>query len=259
VLALTLAAALPLAGVASAAEQDEIQVYADDINKPGETGLELHLNTTPSGRVAPDYPGEITNNHGFRFTPEFSYGLTSDVELGLYLPMLTDMNGDYHFVGVKYRLKWLPLRPAEGGEGFFAGANSELSRVGYKFSASRWTSELRPIFGYRGKDWLLAVNPILDWDLSDGRESFEPSFLPSIKLTHAVWSGVSLGAEYYSDLGKIAHIEPWNRQDNRIYGVVDVDMKPLVFNFGIGYGLTDAADRWTVKAILEVPIQQLLK
>jgi hypothetical protein len=32
------------------AQQDEIQVYADDINKRGEFGLEWHLNTTPQGR-----------------------------------------------------------------------------------------------------------------------------------------------------------------------------------------------------------------
>ncbi|MFX5907318.1 hypothetical protein ABTE61_19155, partial [Acinetobacter baumannii] len=66
------ALALP---AAYAAQQDEIQVYTDDINKKGEVGLEVHLNTTPQGRTKPDYPGEITNNHGFRFTPEFSYGL----------------------------------------------------------------------------------------------------------------------------------------------------------------------------------------
>jgi hypothetical protein len=41
---------------ARAAQQDEIQVYADDINKPGQFGLELHPNTTPSGRTVPDYP-----------------------------------------------------------------------------------------------------------------------------------------------------------------------------------------------------------
>ena len=29
---------------------DEIQVYDDSINKPGEFGLELHLNATPAGR-----------------------------------------------------------------------------------------------------------------------------------------------------------------------------------------------------------------
>ena len=257
--AAALLGAMAAAAPATAAQQDEIQVYADDINKRGEFGLELHLNTTPSGRTTPDYPGEITNNHGFRFTPEFSYGLTSDVELGLYLPMLVDGMGDYHFVGVKYRLKWLPIRPPEDGEGWFAGTNNELSRVGYKFSESRWTTELRPIIGYKGKDWLFAFNPILDWDLSDGLQSWEPTFVPSVKLNHEVVKGISLGAEYYSDLGKIGHMEPWDKQDNRIYGTIDVDMKPLAFNFGVGRGLTEASDKWTVKAIIEVPINQLSK
>ena len=241
-----------------AAQQDEIQVYTYDMDKPGDYGLELHLNTTPSGRTSPDYPGEITNNHGFRFTPEFSYGLTSDVELGLYLPLLVDGSGEYHFVGVKYRLKWLPIRPNDDGEGWFLGTNNELSRVGYKFSESPWTTELRPIIGYKGKDFLFAINPILDWNLSNGLQSWEPEFAPCLKLTHEISKGLYGGVEYYSDMGKLAHIEPWDKQDNRIFGVVDVDMKPLVFNFGVGRGLTDASDRWTIKAIIEVPIDELI-
>jgi len=248
---------IAIAARVQAAQQDEIQVYADDINKPGEFGLELHLNTTPSGRTTPDYPGEITNNHGFRFTPEFSYGVRSDLELGLYLPMLFDERAEYRYVGIKYRVKWLPLRPEEDGEGWFLGANSELSRVGYKYSESSWGTELRPIIGYKGKGWLFALNPILDWDLANGLQSGEPTFVPSLKLSHDVIGGVSAGVEYYSDVGKIAHIEPWQKQDNRIYGTIDVDMKPLQFNFGIGYGLTEASDRWTIKAIIEVPINQM--
>jgi len=36
-------------------------------------------------------------------------------------------------------------------------------------------------------------------------------------------------------------------------------MKPLAFNFGVGRGLTEASDKWTIKAIIEVPINQLSK
>ena len=48
-----------LAALAAAAPQlhaalpDEIQVYTDDLEKPGERGIELHVNTTPSGRSTP--------------------------------------------------------------------------------------------------------------------------------------------------------------------------------------------------------------
>jgi hypothetical protein len=157
-------------------------------------------------------------------------------------------SGDYHFVGVKYRLKWLPVRPMEDAEGWFLGANAELSRVGYKFSESPWTTELRPIVGYKGKDWLFAFNPILDWDLSNGLASWDPTFVPSLKLNLEVWKGIALGAEYYSEMGKLGHIEPWDKEDNRLYATVDVDMKPLVFNFGVGRGLAEASDKWTIKA-----------
>jgi len=46
-----LAAAATLAALPCRADlQDEIQVYDDAINSPRELGLELHVNTTPSGR-----------------------------------------------------------------------------------------------------------------------------------------------------------------------------------------------------------------
>ena len=34
---------------------------------------------------------------------------------------------------------------------------------------------------------------------------------------------------------------------------LDMGRKPCVFNLGLGRGLTDAADRWTVKAIFDLP------
>jgi len=49
--------ALLASPAARASLQDEIQVYLDDIDRPGDVGLELHVNTTPSGRSTPDYPG----------------------------------------------------------------------------------------------------------------------------------------------------------------------------------------------------------
>ena len=111
----------------------------------------------------------------------------------------------------------------------------------------------------QGQGLLFAFNPILDWDLSNGLESWDPTFVPSVKLNREVVKGIALGAEYYSDLGKLGHIETWDKQDNRIYGTIDVDLKPLVFNFGVGCGLTEASDKWTIKAIIEVPINQLSK
>ena len=242
-----------LSASAVAALQDEIQVYADDINKSGEMGLELHVNTTPRGRTMPDYPGEITPARGLRFTPEFSYGLSADWEAGLYLPALRAPNGDYDVAGAKLRLKWLPIRGDEALGGWFAGANVELSRLAKKYSESRWSTELRIMLGYRDSDWLVGLNPVFGWDLSDGLADGKPDVAFGLKVSRGIGGGSALGGEYYASLGKLGENVPVHRQDHRFYLVADVSRAPWVFNFGVGRGLTAAADRWTIKLIAELP------
>jgi hypothetical protein len=97
---------LPLMGItnAYAVLQDEIQVYSDDINQPGELGLELHVNTTPNG-VTSGYAGEVMNHHGLRVTPEISMGLTKTVDVGFYHPMVRTAEGDYQLTGAKFRIQ----------------------------------------------------------------------------------------------------------------------------------------------------------
>jgi hypothetical protein len=238
----------------SAVMLDEIQVYDDAINKPREFGLELHINTTPTGRSARDFPNEITPRHGLRFTPEFSYGLTRDFEAGLYLPYARDAEGTTHFAGPKLRLKWLPLQPQEGGQGWYMGANFEYSWIAPEFEQSNRFIELRPIVGYRGRDWLLAANPILGWALAGPDNDGKPDFSPSVKVARNVASGVALGVEYYAELGKVNNILPRLEQSHTLYFALDFDRKPWVFNFGIGRGLNGATDRWTLKTIIEIPI-----
>ena len=91
-LALALAA---LSGPALAADE-EIQVYMDDMDKPGQFGLDVHNNYVFTGDGALDYPGEMSSLHRYRLTPEWSYGLTKDIELGLYL-QLTTIDSAGHF------------------------------------------------------------------------------------------------------------------------------------------------------------------
>ena len=243
-----------LAATPAHAITDEIQVYTDDINKPHELGLELHVNTTPSGRSTPDYPGDSPPWHGLRLTPEFSYGLSETFEGGLYLPSVLDADGNYSVAGFKLRLKWIPQKPGEGASGWYYGVNWELSDVNKKFSESRYATELRTIGGYRGPDWLIGINPIFDWDLSPGHRGGGPDFILGVKAMHDIARGIALGAEYYNSVGKLNHPLPHDLQDETLYLAMDFDRKPWVFNIGIGKGLTSAADNWTVKAIFEIPL-----
>jgi hypothetical protein len=243
-------AATPLA---RAVLPDEIQVYVDDLNDPGELSVQLHVNTTPSGRSQPDYPGEITPAHGLRVTPEFAYGLTPSLEAGLYVPA-TRANGSLYLAGLKLRLKWVPVKPPDDGDGWFAGLNGELSQVGARFEEERRGFELRPILGWHDRDWLLAVNPVLAFPLAGNDRHQSPDFAPSAKIARTVAEGVGVGVEYYADLGPLPDSNPGPEQDHTLYFAIDLDRKPWVLNFGVGRGLNSETDRWTIKAIITIPI-----
>jgi hypothetical protein len=220
---------------------DEIQVYTDDVNAPGERGIELHVNTTPSGRSRPGYAGEVTPYHGLRITPELSWGLAPDVDWGLYLPFVRSGDGTDYFAGPRFRLKWMPLR---GNPGYFAGMNVELSFVERRFEEARRTAEFRPIVGYRDDDWLLSFNPIVGTDLA-GPQKGVLTFAPAFKIARSAGGGYALGAEYYAELGRLSHFAPGSEQSHILYFVLDTQK----LNFGVGRGLNGATDRWTVKAI----------
>lgn len=248
--------AVALSGFALPAQAvlpDEIQVYTGDINAPGQFGLELHLNTTPSGIGEPSYPNEVTTPHGWRATAEFSYGLTPSVELGLYVPTTLTRENTYYVTGPKLRVKWMPVRPVDD-VGQFAGINVELAHVAGRFEQSQNAVELRPIYGYQNAQWLWAVNPVLDWNLSGPGSSGVPEAAPSFKIARTVMTGIRAGVEYYAGLGPINHIAPLHEQQHTVFLAFDVDLKPFVFNFGIGRGLTRATDRWTLKWIFEIPL-----
>ncbi len=248
----TLVLLAPMPGQASPPLTDEIQVYTDDINKAGEFGLEAHVNATLKGVSQPDFPGAVRTHHGIRVTPELSYGLSRDFEAGLYLPAVRDASGNLYLPGVKLRLKWIPLHSEDTG-GWYLGANEELSSISGQFSQSRYASELRLIAGYRSDAWLFGVNPVFGWDLSSGQTADNPQFKLGWKISRNVATGIALGMEYYSAMGKWRDFLPREQQDRSIFLVMDFDRKPWNFNIGIGKGLTLVSDDWTIKAIFEIP------
>lgn len=246
---IALAAALPL--LAHAALPDEIQVYTDDLTAKGETGLEVHINTTPSGRCKADYPGEVVPCHGLRLTPEFAWGLGGDWDWGLYLPSSRDRDGNWSLAGAKLRLKWLPIRHEGAETGWFAGINGELSRVASRFSESRTGLEIRNIIGYRGQEWLFAANPVLEWQMSDGLSQRTPDFSLQLKVNRELGHDWAVGVETYSDFGPINRFLPNAEQNHTVFAVVEYSGKPVGVQFGIGRGLNTATDKWTVKTILD--------
>ena len=253
--AAALLAVAMMAPAAQAALPDEIQVYTGDITKPREWGVEVHVNTTPSGIKEPGFPGEIVAHHAWRITPEIEYGITPTFDVGMYLPMVFVPGGTQVFAGPKLRAKWLPVQVAdEKAGGVFAGVNFEYAWVDDRLDEVTRNFEIRPIVGWQDETWLVAFNPIVEFARTGPSKGHAPEFNPALKVARTVSEGVMAGVEYYGSLGALNDFEPSGQQRHTLYLALDVERGPWNFNFGVGRGLNSATDKWTVKAIFEIPL-----
>ena len=227
------------------ASSDEIQVYDDAINKPGEASVDLHVNYVPSGVRVPAYGGEIPAHHNLRITPEFAYGLNKNWEFGFYLPVIRAATGDWHVEGAKVRLKYMANNPEQG---FYWGINSELGASSHRTEESNWNFELRPIIGYKTDNWNLTVNPILGMALSGNTHT--PTFSPALKVSRKVAEKTWFNVEHYSEFGPVNDLRSLVQET---YLTMDTDAFGHNINFGVGHGWTVGSNDWTLKAILNFP------
>jgi hypothetical protein len=239
-------------GSAYAYLQDEIQVYDDEINSKGEYSLELHANTTPRGNTGQSYPGEIISNGNTRLTPELAYGLGHHLEAGYYMNTVVN-NGTWNYAGSKVRLKWLPILEDEG-HAFFGGVNFEVSDILPQYEQNRYVGEARFILGKHIDEWLIAINPILDVNLSSPRKFGSPDLNFAARVSREVSTDWALGVEYYSNTGAINVPTTYQNTTGMGFLVAYYEGKPMAFQLGIGQGLTAASDSLTIKGIFSIPL-----
>jgi hypothetical protein len=242
---------IALAGPALAADE-EIQVYMDDLDKPGQFGLDVHDNYVFSGDGAPDYPGGMSPLHRYRMTPEWSYGLRKDVELGLYLPLTTlDSAGHFEADGIKGRIKWIAPRP--DSQPWFWGLNLEIGRVSHALDINPWNGELKGIWGMRSGRWTVAVNANFDWAISGPQ--IGPAALDfDTKVAYSLTKRFAVGFESYNGLGTFRRFGRFGENDQALYGAVDTSLGKWDLNLGLGHGYGGARDGWIGKVIISVPI-----
>ena len=244
--AVSMAVATSLAAVARDAHAiDEIQVYNAEIAPVGTFTLEQHLNFVWTGSNTPEFPGSIPSNRTLNGTPELAYGVKDWFELGLYAPFSLANDGTFYSQGAKLRTLFVSPHAAE--RTVFYGLNIELSYQTPAFSQSAVGLELRPILGVRERGWEAIVNPIVD-------VSFGPlgsvDFAPAARIARALGGDVWLGAEYYSNFGPFSNIGTIEGQQHTLFAVIDFSAFGFDVNFGVGFGLTDAADQLVTKLII---------
>jgi hypothetical protein len=223
---------------------DEIQVYNAGIAAPGQFTIQQHLNYIGLGLKAPPFPGGLVSNHSLNGTPEFAYGVTDWWEVGLYLPFAIQ---DRQFLSDSFKLRTLFVSPNAAERTFFYGVNFEFSNTTPKFSQSRFGMEIRPIVGIRNADYEFIVNPIVD--IGFGKYG-QADFTPAARVARKLGPDLFVGLEYYSDFGGIGHFGKLADQQHTLFAVTDFKLGVFGVNFGVGYGLTPASDRFVVKTIV---------
>jgi hypothetical protein len=236
------------AGPAWAVDAFEIQVYEGDINDPLQAGLELHTNLTADGRRAAEFPGEAVPHHTWRTTLEPSFGVLEWWELGAYLQFATaPSRSEANFGGWKLRSKFIVPQRLTGT--LVLGLNMEVGRGVAVLGSDDYDTEFRPIIAYARGRLFVAVNPIIGWALS-GETHAAPDLEPCAKVRVDTRPGFGAGVEYYAGLGRLDDILPGRLQEHFLYAVGDMLGGPIELNFGVGRGLTEASNAWTIKMIV---------
>jgi hypothetical protein len=229
---------------ARAADAFEIQVYDGKANAPGQAGLEAHLNYVARGVMVAEAP-ELPPNHQAHFTLEPSYGVRETWEVGAYFMTAARADGTFDVVGGKLRSKHVtPLGWAPHAR---LGLNVEVSYARATYEAEQWGIEVRPIAAWDSPHFRVAFNPIVGVSLRGGAPSFAPAALAVIPLRGIV----SLGLEYYGDLGSVVAPLPVAAQSHTLYEVANLlCVADFELNVGIGEGLTASSNALTAKVIL---------
>jgi hypothetical protein len=239
-------AALTAFSCPAQAQTDEIQVYDAEIADVGIFNLTWHNNFTPDGIKTPSFPGAIPADRSFNGVTEWAYGVTPWFEAGLYLPLYSISQSHGPTInGGKARL--LFVSPHAADRTFFFGANFEFSYNATYWDHRRFTSEIRPIFGWHLHRVDIIINPILDNSFHGGFANLE--FVPAARIAYNFTDKFALAAESYSDVGPLRAVLPTDLESHEIWGVFDRKTRIGSFESGIGFGLTPASDKITLKLI----------
>jgi hypothetical protein len=240
---------LAIPSVAWAQDTFEIQVYDAALTKTGHLETDYHLNTTWVGPATPI--GNTATVHAFHATMENVYGVSREVEVGLYLLSAWNDVGPV-FAGMHWRVR--VRTPPDWSFPVAFSLNCELARdaTAYAFGTP-WSLEIRPIADYRAHRLIAVFNPIVDFGLSGPSRNRYPDFEPCLHLGYQIGPTWDAGLEYYTGLGLIDHMVRPTLQRHYIYVASDIELSNHVaLNVGVGHGLTRASSELVTKAIVEV-------
>ncbi len=224
----------------------EIQVYPSAPVETGITMFELHSNFTAHGMP---YTDIRPTNHAFHETLEITHGLAPWAEIGFYL--FTNIQSEYgwQFVGTH-------IRPRVSIPDYWnwpvgLSLSFEFGYQRREYSEDTWSLEIRPIIDKDTRWVYISFNPTIGKSFKGVNEKEGFDFEPNLKIAFHVNKKADLGVEYYGTTGTFSHTLPVQEQVHALYAALDLFVsKNWEFNFGTGWGLTDATDGLVFKVII---------
>ncbi len=233
---------------APAQENYEIQVYGSQTMNKGMTMFELHSNYTINGEREIN-KGVLPSYHALHETIEITHGISENFELGFYL--FTNYTSPYGFKVIGTHLRPRIMAPQSWKLPVGLSLSAEFGYQSQQYSADTWSIELRPIIDKTIGKFYFSLNPTLGIQIKGVEKQSAPAFAPNIKASFACSPKISIGGEYYGDLGTINHFERGPEQSHAIFLVADLYVDPRwEINLGPGWGLTNATDALVVKLLV---------
>jgi hypothetical protein len=231
---------------ARAQDPFEIQVYEYETVPKGMWSLETHLNfigkgtKTFEGTVAP------TDNQ-FHLTFELTRGLTDNVEMAGYLVLAHRPDGGLDFAG--WRLRPRVSLPKSWQLPVDVSMSVEFGFPQKQYEENSVTLELRPIIEKKIGKFQLDINPVFGRALSGPGTSEGWDFEPGVRLAYSVTKKLDLSLEYYGGTGPLGDLLPTNEQVHQLFPGGDLQISDkIVWNFGIGVGMTDGGNKLVYKS-----------
>lgn len=261
--AMPLALAAVIALIVPAQAQYFFKVYPYKTADAGAVEMSYFTTFIPSSDGAIEFANDesFSREDLWAHSLELEYGLSHKFTVGYYADFLHPDDGDFEYIQSKllarYRLFEKFERPVDLAlYGEYIIPNRDYSEA-EKF-------EFRLIIEKDLGPWRIDLNPILEKvtsgeEVEEGLEFAYAAGLYYHNMGDGIWAKTDLqiipGIEFYGSLGELADAGGWDERRHYIFPVVDLfapgysDWK-LHWNFGPGFGISDAADDVVIKSIV---------
>jgi hypothetical protein len=231
---------------ARAQDPFEIQVYEYETVPKGMWNLETHINYIGKGTRKFEGPVAPTNDQ-FHLTVELTRGVTETFEMAGYLVLAHRPGGDT-LDYVAWRLRPRVSVPRSWHWPVDVSMSIEFGFPRKVYEENSVTLELRPIIEKKLGRFQIDVNPVVGRALRGPGTNEGWDFEPGVRLAYEMNKKLDLSLEYYGSTGAIGDFLPANEQVHQLFPGGDVKLSEnIVWNFGIGVGMTDAGNRLVYK------------